>query len=135
MPTALLVLLLLGLSTPALAQPLVQPLTEVAGFFARDAAFTGGVQVALCGLDASGNQWVVTAPGPGGPPQFSAWLLTPGAPGGALGAFAVLAYHPDFAGGVQVACRFEPGGMLWIMTGAGPGGGPHVRVFTIQTAP
>jgi hypothetical protein len=42
------------------------------------------------------------------------------------------AYAPQFAGGVRVAAAdFDGGGIARVVTGAGPGGGPHVRAFQV----
>jgi len=99
--------------------------TQLAGFFAYDGAFTGGVNVAAGALDNGGLASIVTGPGPGGGPNVKAFT----AAGGQLVSF--MAYDPGFSGGVRVAAGLLDGlptGV--IVTGPGSGGGPHVRVFT-----
>ena len=68
-------------------------------------------------------QKLVTAPGLGAPPSVRVIDAT-----GTDRSF--LAYDPAFVGGVRVALGDVNGdGVLDIITGAGPGGGPHVRVW------
>lgn len=95
-------------------------------FFAYDSRFGGGVRVAVCDLYGDGRpEDIVTAAGPGGGPHVR-YFAADGRP---LGGF--MAYAPSFTGGVYVGCGdvdpSNPGDE--IITGPGPGGGPHVRVF------
>jgi hypothetical protein len=95
-------------------------------FLAYGAGFTGGVQVATADLNGDGVLDVVTAAGPGGGPHIK---IFDGATGAVIGSF--FAYSPTFTGGVSVAIGDVNGdGKLDIITGAGPGGGPHVKVFS-----
>jgi hypothetical protein len=99
--------------------------------FAYDAGFTGGVRVATCDLDGDGRPELVTGAGPGGSPHVRVLALdAAGAP--AAERASVLAYPAGFTGGVFVACGDVDGdGVPEIVTGAGRGGSPHVRVFRI----
>jgi hypothetical protein len=96
------------------------------GFFAYDGAFFGGVTVAVGNVDGSGLSEIITGPGPGGGPHVRVFSGAAGSPMG--GGF--FAYDSTFHGGVFVgAGNLNGGGADEIVTGAGPGGGPHVRVF------
>jgi hypothetical protein len=93
---------------------------------AYDPNFRGGVFVAaLPGV--IGNTAIVTAPGPGGGPDIRVFINQ----------FAdtdrFAAYDPNFRGGVAVGVApIGPNGENVIVTGAGPGGGPHVKSFLLQ---
>lgn len=108
------------------------PVGEFASFFAFAPAFTGGVFVACGDLDGSGPVIVVGA-GRGGGPHVRAFRLDATQPGGVADAgVSFFAYDPGFTGGVHVAVGKlggDPGGRAEIVTGAGAGGGPHVRTF------
>lgn len=108
---------LLAIATPAAAQE----------FYAFAPTFTGGVHVALCGgPDVYGNRWLVVGAGPGWEPRVNAYIAREGIVRGPL--YSWNAYHPDFRGGVTVACTVLDG-ITVVVTGAGPGGGPHVRLW------
>ncbi|MBA2609927.1 MAG: S8 family serine peptidase [Actinobacteria bacterium] len=97
------------------------------GFFAYGAAFTGGVTVAVGDVrpDVAGDEIITGAASNGGPHVriFSAV----GAPLDNGGFFA---FDPGFGGGVQVAVgNFDGNNGMEIAVAAGPGGGPHVKLF------
>src|SRR5581483_3532567 len=100
----------------------------LASFFAYDPAFHGGVRVAGGDVGGSGVDQIITGPGPGGGPNVAVF-----SPTGAR-TLSFFAYDSGFVGGVYVAGADVDGdGTTEIVTGAGPGGGPHVRVFSGTT--
>lgn len=106
-------------------------LSEVAGFYAYDPAFGGGVNVAVGDIDPThpGDELITGAAGGGGP-MVRVWELS----GGTVTPIASFyAYSSSFSGGVDVAAgnvdTTNPGDEL--ITGPGPGGGPHVRVWSL----
>jgi uncharacterized protein (TIGR03118 family) len=99
---------------------------EIHSFFAYDASFTGGVYVAAGDVNDDGKEDIVTGAGAGGGPHVKVF---DGTNLGELASF--FAYAPGFAGGVRVAAGdVNDDGHADIITGAGPGGGPHVKVFS-----
>ena len=104
-------------------------MTEVASFFAYDPAFAGGVSVAAGDVTGDGVADIITGAGAGGGPHVRAFSLAGGV---ATEVASFFAYDPAFAGGVSVAAGDVTGdGVAEIITGAGPGGGPHVRAFSL----
>jgi hypothetical protein len=99
-------------------------------FMAYGAAFSGGVTVAGGDIDGDGRDEVITGAGPGGGPHVEAFSI------GALGPRVVasfMAYEPAFGGGVSVAAGdVDYDRADEIVTGAGPGGGPHVVVNDVN---
>lgn len=87
---------------------------------------SGGVRTAVADVNGDGAFDIVTAPGSGGSPLIR--VFNGAVPGQVLNEF--FAYDPNFLGGVYVAAAdFNLDGAFEIVTGAGEGGGPHVRVF------
>lgn len=101
-------------------------------FFAYDKNFRGGVKIALGDIDGGARNKkmeIITAPGLGGGPHVRIFDNY----GNVRGQF--FAYNNNFRGGVNVAAGDIDGdGLDEIITGAGPGGAPHVRVFESDSA-
>ncbi|MDP1792987.1 MAG: VCBS repeat-containing protein [Acidimicrobiales bacterium] len=86
--------------------------------------FDGGINIAVGDVDGNGVDEMIVAAGPGGGPHVKVLTLN------MLEMASFFAYDPSFRGGVSVAAADLNGdGRDEIITGAGPGGAPHVRVF------
>ena len=109
--------------------PVVRLLDGLGGstdFPAYDLAFRGGVRAAVGDVTGDGTLDLVTAAGPGGGPHVKVF---DGKTGALVRSF--FAYDPAFRGGVEVAVGdVNRDGYADIITGAGVGGGPHVKVFS-----
>jgi phosphodiesterase/alkaline phosphatase D-like protein len=104
---------------------------EIVSFFAYDASFRGGVNVAVGDLNGDGRLELITGAGAGGGPHVKAFALNFSAGRATTQEVAsFFAYAPSFRGGVSVAAGDVNGDDAFdIITGAGPGGGPHVKAF------
>jgi hypothetical protein len=98
---------------------------EVWSFFAYDPGLRGGVFVAAGDVTGDGIADIVTGAGPGGAPHVKVF------DGRTLAlVHSFFAYDPGATGGVLVGAVYaNQDGKADILTGAGPGGAPHVRVF------
>ena len=94
-------------------------------FFAYGAGFTGGVYVAAGDVNGDGKADIVTGAGAGGGPHVMVFNESNLA---VLSSF--FAYGGTFTGGVRVGLVPDAnGGAADIVTGTGPGGGPHAKVL------
>lgn len=98
--------------------------SRIGSFLAYDAAFTRGVNVAVCDVDGDGANDIVTGAKFGGGPHVRVF----DAMGNATHGF--FAYDTAFRGGVNVSCGdLDHDGTAEIITGAGLSGGPHIKVM------
>ncbi|QGJ69306.1 Hypothetical protein PBC10988_9790 [Planctomycetales bacterium 10988] len=105
----------------------------LADFFAYDSTFTGGVKVAAGDIDNDGMEEVVTSPGAGGASHVRVFDGTSGDQV-TDGVDEFYAYDPSFLGGNYIAVGdVDADGFGDLITGAGEGGGPHIKVFSGKT--
>ena len=96
-------------------------------FFAFDPAFRGGVNVAVGDTDGDGTDEIIVGSGPGGDPLVRIFDFT-SLNGVQVG--EILAFPTGFRGGVYVSAGdLDEDGDSEIVVGAGPGGGPAVRLY------
>jgi Peptidase family M23 len=89
--------------------------------------FGGAVTVAAANLDKDSDIEYVTGAGPGGGPLVKAFDKD----GKQLTSF--YAYDANFSGGIDVtAADVDNDGIAEIITAAGPGGGPHIKIFKLN---
>ncbi len=97
-------------------------------FVADDPRYLGGLFVATGDINGDGKADIITGT-EDGPPNVRVFS---GADGSQLASF--FAYDPGFLGGVRVASGDVTGdGRADVITSAGPGAGPHVKVFDSKT--
>ena len=102
---------------------------EIASFFAYDPSFRGGVSIAAFDVNNDGTVDLVTGAGFGGGPEVKVFS---GVDFSLIKSF--FAYAIDFTGGVFVAAGdLLSDGTYEIVTGAGEGGGAHVKVWDYDT--
>jgi predicted outer membrane repeat protein len=102
----------------------------IRSFNAYESSFRGGVHVVTTDVNGDTVPDTITSPGLGGGPVVRVW---DGVTGLLINEFN--AYDPLFRGGANIAVvqllnTLDP---PQIITGPGPGGGPHVQVFNGQT--
>ena len=105
----------------------LNPQTLIKDIMVYSPNFTGGVVTALGDVNHDGVIDLIAGPGPGGGPNikvisgvdFSTVL------------FNFFAFEPTFSGGVTLASGDIDGDLYAdILVGAGPGGGPRIKVFS-----
>ena len=104
----------------------LNPMPPLAQLYPAAPNFLGGIRVAVGDVNGDGVQDTITGLGPGGPPEARVFSGN-----GNLQIAQFVAYGPSFTGGVFVGSGDINGdGRDDVITGAGPGAGPHVKVFS-----
>ena len=104
--------------------------TVLYNFFAFEGKFFGGVTVASGDINGDGYADILVGAGPGGGPRIQVFS------GKNLSGFDksplydFFAFESTFSGGVSIATGLiNAGSQIDILVGAGPGGGPRLKVF------
>ena len=104
--------------------------TNIASFFAYNPVFTGGISVASGDVNGDGYSDVVVGAGPGGGPHVLAVSGLQISQGTQVVLASFFAFDPGINRGVFVGAGDYNGDIVSdIVVAAGPGGGPHIKVF------
>ena len=99
--------------------------SEIGSFLAYDQGMGAGVTVATCDLTGDGTKEIITGTQYGGGPHVRLFSNY-----GELIDSGFFAYNEGFRGGVNIACGdYDQDGINELITGAGPGGGPHLKTW------
>lgn len=100
---------------------------QIASFFAYSPSYTGGARVAAGDVNGDGFRDIIVSSGTG---MVSNYTVFSGATN-FTSILATVSPYGAFGGGVYVSAGDINGdGRADVVTGAGPGGGPHVRGFS-----
>jgi hypothetical protein len=114
-----------GLGNEPRVHVLRQDGSEIGSFLAYSADMGTGITVTACDINQDGTNEIITGTQYGGGPQIRLFDNI----GTAIGT-GFFAYNEAFRGGVNIACGdIDNDGINELITGAGPSGGPHVRIW------
>jgi len=102
--------------------------SEIGHFLVYSANMGTGVTLTTCDANGDGRNEIITATQYGGGPHIRTFKNI-----GDSAAEDFFAYNENFRGGVNLACGdIDNDGVNELVTGAGPSGGPHVRIWILN---